>query len=47
MGIYVTDNIKFIGIDDASCRIFEAQYPTPLGMSYNSYVIFYEKIAVM
>lgn len=47
MGIYVTDNIKFIGIDDASCRIFEAQYPTPLGMSYNSYVIVDEKIAVM
>lgn len=43
----VTDDIVYIGIDDASVRRFEAQYATPLGMSYNSYAIIDEKIAVM
>lgn len=43
----IADDIVFVGIDDASVRRFESQYPTPLGMSYNSYVIVDEKIAVM
>ena len=43
----IADDIVFVGIDDASVRRFESQYPTPLGMSYNSYVIADEKIAVM
>lgn len=47
MAVNVTDNIKFVGIDDVSVKVFEAQYPLPLGMSYNSYVIVDEKIAVM
>ncbi len=43
----VTENIKYVGIDDESVRRFESQYPTPLGMSYNSYVIIDKHIAVM
>ncbi|MCM1348481.1 MAG: FprA family A-type flavoprotein [Firmicutes bacterium] len=43
----LTDHIVSVGIDDASVRAFEAQYPTPHGMSYNSYVIVDKKIAVM
>lgn len=41
------DSIIYVGIDNASSRVFEAQYSTPKGMSYNSYVILDEKIAVM
>jgi len=36
-----------VGIDDAETRLFEAQYPTPRGVSYNSYVIVDDRIAVM
>ncbi|MDE6099827.1 MAG: MBL fold metallo-hydrolase, partial [Paramuribaculum sp.] len=36
-----------MGIDDPSVRVFEAQYPTPYGMSYNSYVIADRRIAVL
>ncbi len=43
----ITDDIVFVGIDDAAVKVFEAQYPLQLGMSYNSYVIVDEKIAVM
>lgn len=41
------DDIKYIGVDRPDHRIFEAQYPIPHGMSYNSYIILDEKIAVM
>lgn len=47
MAMIITDDIKFVGVDDASVKVFEAQYPLQKGMSYNSYVIVDEKIAVM
>lgn len=43
----ITDDIKYIGVDDHEIDLFEGQYEVPNGMSYNSYVILDEKIAVM
>ncbi len=43
----VTKDIKYIGVNDHEIDLFEGQYEVPLGMSYNSYVIIDEKIAVM
>ena len=45
--IKVTDSIKYIGVDDRDIDLFESQYIVPNGISYNSYVIFDEKIAIM
>ena len=42
----ISDSIKYVGFDDAELEVFESQYPTE-GISYNSYVILDEKIAVM
>ena len=43
----VSDTIKYIGVDDLDIDLFESQYVVPEGMSYNSYLIDDEKIAVM
>ncbi len=43
----VTDTIKYVGVNDHQVDLFEGQYRVPNGMSYNSYVILDEKIAVM
>ena len=45
----VTDSIKYVGVDDTTIDLFESQYPMEeeVGISYNSYVILDEKIAVM
>ena len=43
----ITDSIRYIGADDTEIDLFENQYPVPNGVSYNSYVILDEKIAVM
>ena len=44
----VTDAIRYVGVDDNTLALFETQYPVqPMGVSYNSYVILDEKIAVM
>jgi len=43
----VSDTIKYIGVDDLDIDLFESQYVVPEGMSYNSYLIEDEKIAVM
>ena len=43
----VTPEIKFVGVDDLDLDLFESQYVVPDGMSYNSYVILDEKVAVM
>lgn len=43
---FVTDSVKYIGVNDHDVDLFEGQYKVPHGMSYNSYVIFDEKIAV-
>ena len=43
----ISDTIKYIGVDDLDIDLFESQYVVPEGMSYNSYLIEDEKIAVM
>lgn len=43
----VSDGVKYIGVDDTDIDLFESQYLVPDGVSYNSYVILDDKIAVM
>lgn len=43
----ITDSIRYIGVDDNDIDLFESQYVVPNGISYNSYLIFDEKIAIM
>ena len=43
----IADDILYIGVDDRTLDLFEGQYPIPNGVSYNSYVILDEKVAVM
>ena len=45
--VVISDSIKYIGADDTTLDLFESQYQIPHGVSYNSYVILDEKIAVM
>ena len=45
--VFVTESIRYVGVDDKTIDIFESQYPVPNGVSYNSYVILDEKVAVM
>ncbi len=47
MKVKITDSVSYIGVDDTSLDLFESQYVIPEGVSYNSYVISDEKIAVM
>lgn len=42
----VSKRIKYIGVDDHKIDLFEGQYPVPNGISYNSYLILDEKVAV-
>ena len=44
---FITDEIKYIGVNDHAIDLFEGQYIVPNGMSYNSYAILDEKIAIM
>ena len=43
----ITNDIRYIGVNDHQVDLFEGQYVVPNGMAYNSYVILDEKIAVM
>ena len=43
----ITNDIKYVGVNDHKVDLFEGQYKVPNGMAYNSYVIMDEKIAVM
>ena len=43
----ISNTIKYIGVNDTVTDLFEGQYKIPHGISYNSYVIIDEKIAVM
>lgn len=43
----ITDDIRYVGVNDHSIDLFEGQYTVPNGMSYNSYVILDYKVAVM
>ena len=45
--VIIIDSIKYIGVDDTTLDLFESQYIVPNGVSYNSYLILDEKIAVM
>ena len=47
MEIKITDKIKYIGVDDTDLDLFEGQYIIPNGISYNSYLILDEKVAIM
>ena len=42
----ITDDIKYVGVNDHQIDLFEGQYRVPNGMAYNSYVVLDEKIAV-
>lgn len=44
---YISDSVLYIGVNDRSLDLFESQYVVPNGISYNSYVILDDKIAVM
>ncbi len=43
----ITNDIRYVGVNDHSVDLFEGQYTVPSGMAYNSYVILDEKTAVM
>ena len=43
----ITNDIKYIGVNDKKIDLFESQFKVPNGMAYNSYIILDEKIAVM
>lgn len=47
MDINITDDIKYVGVNDRNIDLFEGQYIVENGMAYNSYVISDKKIAVM
>ena len=44
--MYISEDIKYVGVNDTKIDLFEGQYLVPKGMSYNSYVIIDSKIAV-
>lgn len=43
----ISESIIYVGVDDKEMNLFENQYNTPNGISYNSYVILDEKVAIM
>ena len=45
--MFITNDIQYIGVNDHEIDLFEGQYHVPNGMSYNSYVILDDKIAVL
>ena len=45
--MFITDDIRYIGVNDHKVDLFEGQYVVPNGMSYNSYAIMDDKIAIM
>jgi len=45
--MFITNDIKYIGVNDHEIDLFEGQYIVPNGMAYNSYAIIDEKIAIM
>lgn len=45
--ITISDSIVYVGVDDKTIDLFESQYVVPNGVSYNSYVIFDDKITIM
>ena len=45
--MFITNDIKYLGVNDHQVDLFEGQYVVPNGMAYNSYAIMDEKIAIM
>ena len=45
--MYITDDIRYVGVNDHQIDLFEGQYVVPNGMAYNSYLIVDDQIAVM
>ncbi len=45
--MHITDDIRYVGVNDHDIDLFEGLYPVPNGVAYNSYVILDEKTAVM
>ena len=45
--VTISDTIRYIGVDDKTIDLFESQYIVPNGVSYNSYLILDDKVAVM
>ncbi len=45
--MHISENIRYVGVNDHQIDLFEGQYAVPNGMAYNSYVILDEKIAVL
>ncbi len=45
--MYITEDIRYLGVNDHQVDLFEGQYIVPNGMAYNSYAILDEKIAIM
>ena len=43
----ISNAILGVGVDDTTIDLFESQYPVPTGVSYNSYVILDEKVAIL
>ena len=47
MATTIVPELKYIGVDDYDLGLFESQYPAPKGITYNSYLILDEKVALM
>ena len=47
MQVKISENVQYVGVDDVTIDLFENQYLVPEGISYNSYLILDEKIALM
>ena len=45
--MHITEDIRYIGVNDHQVDLFEGQYVVPNGMAYNSYAILDEKTAIM
>lgn len=45
--MFISDDVKYVGVNDHKIDLFEGQYDVPNGMAYNSYAIVDEKIAIM
>ena len=45
--MFITNDIRYVGVNDHQVDLFEGQYHVPSGMAYNSYVILDEKVAIM
>ncbi|MBQ6892619.1 MAG: MBL fold metallo-hydrolase, partial [Clostridia bacterium] len=45
--MFISENIKYIGVNDHDIDLFEGQYIVPSGMAYNSYAVIDEKVAIM